>query len=124
LWTEDLKSNGQRRKGQESFPVWENFSIFGYMINDISFRRFLHLRQSLFDVLQEWGPCSDNDGSAELRVIFEGYGAIDGASFNPYQKTQYEIIIVGDNHDGLCFRGENFEHLLDQFEESINKMWK
>jgi hypothetical protein len=51
-------------------------------------------------------------------------GDANGASLNPYQKTRYEIMVTGENHDGMFFEGSNFEHLLDEFEKEIKKMKK
>ena len=94
------------------------------MIGDTSFRRFMAIRQQLFDVLAQWGEVSDKDGIVEVNVAFESGGDAKGASLNPYQKTRYEIMVTGENHDGMFFEGSNFEHLLDEFEKEIKKMKK
>jgi hypothetical protein len=94
------------------------------MVGDATFKRFMNIRQQLFDVLAQWGEVSDRDGIIEVKIIFESGGNAKGASLNPYQKTDYELMVVGENHDGMLFEGGNFEHLLDQFEEEIKKMKK
>jgi hypothetical protein len=94
------------------------------MIGDTSFRRFMTIRQQLFDVLAQWGEVSDKDGIVEVNVAFESGGDAKGASLNPYQKTRYEIMVTGENHSGMFFEGSNFEHLLDEFEKEIKKMKK
>lgn len=111
----------------ESFPFWENFSIITnrqIMVGDTTFKRFMNVRQSLFDVLAEWGEVSENDGIVEVKITFESGGDAKGVSLNPYQKTRYELMVIGENHDGMLFEGGNFEHVLDQFEKEIEKMKK
>ena len=59
--------------------------------------------KQLFDVLAQWGEVSDRDGIIEVKIIFESGGNAKGASLNPYQKTDYELMVVGENHDGMLF---------------------
>jgi hypothetical protein len=94
------------------------------MVGESTFRRFLNVRQQLFDVLAQWGEVSSKDGIVEVKTTFESGGDAQGASLNPYQKTKYEIHVYGENHDGLFYEGPNFENLLDQLEEDIKKMKK
>jgi hypothetical protein len=82
------------------------------------------IRQQLFDALAQWGEVSQKDGIVEVKVTFESGGDANGASLNPYQKTRYELMVIGENHDGMLFEGGNFEHLLDEFEEAIKKIKK
>jgi hypothetical protein len=106
------------------------------MVGETSFKRFMTIRQQLFDVLTLWEKIpdaegvietktvSDIDGVMEVKIIFESKNEANGASLNPYQKTHYEIVITGENHDVMIFTGPNFEHLLDEVEEEIKKMRK
>lgn len=94
------------------------------MVGETSFRRFMTIRQQLFDALAQWGEVSEKDAIVEVKVTFESGGNAKGASLNPYQKTRYEIMVIGENHDGMLFEGGNFEHLLDQFESEIKKIKK
>ena len=94
------------------------------MINEISFKRLMHLRQRLFEALLSWGPAGPGDGVVEVKTIFDSCEATGGQAFDPYQKTRYEIEIVGENHDGFFCDGDNFEELLDVMEEWIKQMEK
>jgi len=94
------------------------------MVGETSFRRFMNIRQQLFDALANFGEVSENDAIVEVKVTFESGGDAKGASLNPYQKTRYEIIVIGENHSGMFFEGSNFEHLLDFFEGEVKKIRK
>lgn len=94
------------------------------MINEISFRRFMNLRQLLFEALLSWGPADPKDGVVEVKIIFDSCENTKGQAFDPYQKTRYEIEIVGENHDGFYCEGDNFEELLDLMEERIKEIKK
>lgn len=94
------------------------------MIAEASLRRFLNVRQQLFDTLAQWGEVSEKDGIVEVKITFESGGDAKGASLNPYQKTKYEINVYGENHDDMFYEGNNFENLLDILEVDIKKMKK
>lgn len=94
------------------------------MVGEATFRRFMTIRQQLFDALAQWGEVSANDAIVEVKITFESGGDANGASLNPYQKTRYALMVTGENHDGMFFEGGNFEHLLDEFEEEIKKLRK
>lgn len=93
------------------------------MVGEVSFKRFMNIRQQLFDVLAQ-GDIEDGDGIVEVKITFESAIAACGTSLNPYQKTKYEIIAIGKNHTDLVYDGDNFENLLDQLEVDIKKMKK
>lgn len=94
------------------------------MIGEATFRRFMSLRQELFNALSEWEEMTPNDAVIRVTTIFDSGGNCKGNSSDPYQKTSFMIEVDGENHDGFSFEGESFDKLLDEFEEEIKRIKK
>lgn len=94
------------------------------MIGEASFKRFMSLRQELFNALSMWGEMTDRDGIVKITSTFESGGNCKGNSIDPYQKIKYAIEIEGESHDLVSFENDNFDKILDEFEEYINQLRK